>query len=111
MIDPLVMLRRIAFVEAISFVLLLGAMGVKYGAQLPVGVLLVRIAGSIHGALYFPLVWCLLRAHMERHWSIPRLAGIFVASLIPLAPFVIDRKFPAWIAASPKWTGKVDRNA
>ncbi len=111
MVDPLVLLRRVAFVEAISFVLLLGGMGVKYGAQLPVGVLLVRIAGTIHGALYFPLVWCLLRAHMERNWPIARLAGIFVASLIPLAPFVVDRKFPAWIATSSQWRGKVDGSA
>jgi integral membrane protein len=106
MTDPLVSLRRATFVEAVSFVLLLGAMVVKYGAQLPVGAMLVRITGSIHGALFFWLCWCLLRALTERKWPILRLAAIFVASLVPIVPFFVDRRFPGWIAASPPWRGK-----
>lgn len=111
MTDPLVSLRRATFVEAVSFVLLLGAMVVKHGAQWPVGVLLVRITGSIHGALFFWLVWCLSRALTERQWPVARLAAIFVASLVPIVPFFVDRKFPEWIAASPEWRGKADRRA
>ncbi len=111
MTDPLVLLRRATFVEALSFVLLLGAMGVKYGTQMPVGVLLVRITGSIHGALFFWLAWCLSRALTERQWPVARLATIFVASLVPIVPFFIDRRFPAWIAASPQWRGAVDGRA
>ena len=100
MTDPLVSLRRATFVEAVSFVLLLGAMVVKYGAQLPVGAMLVRITGSIHGALFFWLCWCLWRAFTERQWPITRLAAIFVASLVPIVPFFVDRRFPAWIESS-----------
>ena len=102
MADPLVSLRRATFVEAVSFVMLLAAMWVKYGAQMPIGMLLVRITGSIHGGLFVWLCWCLLRAHRERQWPIARLAAIFVASLVPIVPFFLDRKFPAWIKASPR---------
>jgi integral membrane protein len=111
MTDPLVSLRRATFVEAVSFVLLIGAMGVKYGAQLPVGKLLVSITGSIHGALFFWLVWCLSRALLERQWPVSRLVAIFVASLLPIVPFFLDRKFPDWIEASPPWRGKTDGHA
>jgi integral membrane protein len=111
MTDPLITLRRATFVEAISFVLLLAAMWVKYGEELPVGALLVRITGMAHGALFVWLCWCLLRAWTVRQWPIARLALIFVASLAPIVPFFLDRRFPAWIASSPRWRGEDDARA
>lgn len=108
MVDPLVWLRRATFVEAVSFVLLLAAMGVKYGMGHPAGAMLVRVSGSVHGGLFVWLCWCLLRAFTERQWSIARLALVFAASLLPIAPFFLDRRFPRWIADSTPWPARGD---
>lgn len=105
MTDPLVWLRRATFVEAVSFVFLLAAMAVKYLAQHASGKLLVSITGSVHGILFVWLCWCLLRALTERQWPVARLALLFVASIVPIVPFFLDRSFAKWIAASPPWPG------
>lgn len=101
MSDPLPWLRRVTLVEAVSYVLLLGAMYVKWILQEPVGVLLVRIVGMAHGVLFLLMVWLLLRARFERRWPDGRLLLIFVASLVPIVPFFVDRRFPGWIAGTP----------
>lgn len=108
MVDPLVWLRRATFVEAVSFVLLLAAMAVKYGMGHPSGARLVSVSGSVHGGLFVWLCWCLLRAHTDRQWPISRLALVFVASLLPIAPFFLDRRFPRWIADSAPWPPRGD---
>lgn len=108
MMDPLVWLRRVTFVEAVSYVLLLSAMVVKYGAQLPIGVLLVRITGMAHGILFLLMGFLLLQAKLTRAWPLPRLVLVFVASLLPIVPFYLDRRFAGWIAASPGVSGTAD---
>jgi integral membrane protein len=100
MSDPLPWLRRVTLIEAVSYVLLVGAMYVKWILQEPVGVLLVRYVGMAHGVLFLLMVWLLLRARFERRWPDGRLLLIFVASLVPIVPFFVDRRFPGWIAAS-----------
>ena len=61
--------RWTALAEAVSYLVLLGlAMPLKYLWQMP---LAVKIIGSIHGAL-------------------------FVASLLPLVPFWLDRRVKSW---------------
>ena len=99
MSDPLPLLRRVAFAEAVSFLVLLAvAMPLKYLAGLPIAVL---IAGSLQGALFVAEVWLLVRAHTERGWPVGRVALLFVASLVPFWPFFLDARIAAWIAATP----------
>jgi integral membrane protein len=98
MSDPLPWLRRISLIEAVSYLLLLGiAMPLKYVWAMP---LAVSVAGMVHGLLFLLLIWMLARAKFERKWPMGRLVLIFVASLVPIWPFLLDRRFAGWIADS-----------
>ena len=81
-------LRLVAFLEGSSFVLLLFvAMPLKYLAGYP---LAVRIAGSIHGALFLLFLVALYRAARGRTWPRRRSLTAFVSSLLPFGTFVFD---------------------
>jgi len=81
--------RWVAFLEGLSFVLLLFvAMPLKYWANLP---LAVRIVGSVHGLLFVVFVAALFRAAVERSWPPRRWGLAFFSSLVPFGTFVFDR--------------------
>lgn len=95
---PLVQLRWVALIEAVSYVLLVGvAMPLKYWAGDPRA---VKVLGMGHGVLFLLLVWLLARAVFEARWPVGRVLLLFVASLVPIWPFLLDRRVKAWIAAS-----------
>lgn len=101
--NPFSLLRLVAVLEALSFLLLLGvAMPLKYvwGHAMA-----VRLAGSVHGGLFLLYVWALGRVWLQAAWPVSRAAAYFVASLIPFAPFFLDGRLKhaaqAWDAASP----------
>jgi integral membrane protein len=82
-------LRIVAFLEGISFLLLLlVAMPLKYGLGLAIA---VKIAGSLHGLLFLLFLTALFRVATERSWPLRRSLGAFVASLLPGGTFVLDR--------------------
>jgi integral membrane protein len=83
-------LRAVAMIEGVSYLLLLGvAMPLKYFAGMPMA---VKVAGWIHGALF--VVFCLLLAAAWRKvpLSFWLTVQVFIASLLPFGPFVIDKK-------------------
>lgn len=81
--------RAIAFVEGLSFLLLLlVAMPLKYIFELP---LAVRVVGSIHGLLFLLFIPALFRVAMQRRWPLQRSLLAFAASLVPGGTFVLDR--------------------
>jgi len=89
--NPIILLRNVAFLEAISFLLLLGvAMPLKYFADLPEA---VSVVGLIHGLLFLALCFLLWEVWKKASWSIGRAALIFVSALIPFGPFLIHRRF------------------
>ncbi len=95
--DPLPLLRLVSLVEAVSYLLLLlVAMPLKYVWGWPWA---VRVLGMAHGVLFLLLTWLLVRARFEARWSVRRLLLVFVASLVPLWPFALDRSLRAWIAS------------
>jgi integral membrane protein len=101
MANPIRVLRRVAFAEGTSFLVLLGiAMPLKHLAGQP---LWVTIFGSIHGALF---LWvCVALAATRRIGrSIGRMAAVVMAALLPFGTFVID----AWLR---RWQGEVRRDA
>lgn len=92
------MLRVVSLVEAVSYLLLLGiAMPLKYVWHWPWA---VRVLGMVHGVLFLLLVWLLLRARIESGWPRRRLWLVFVASLVPLWPFALDRSLRKWLATN-----------
>ncbi len=81
-------LRAVGFVEAISFLVLLGvAMPLKYFAGLPQA---VKIVGWLHGVLFIFFCITLARARLEAKWDLWRTGSVLVAALLPFGPFVID---------------------
>ena len=96
MTNPIPFLRKTAIVEGISFLVLLGiAMPLKYFAGQPLAVLIV---GSIHGALFVIFGLALLYTMRIAKWSLGRAAAVFVASLVPFGPFVLDSRIRSWEA-------------
>jgi integral membrane protein len=67
--------------------LLFVAMPLKYLAGLP---LAVRIAGSIHGALFLLFLAALYRAARARTWPRRRSLAAFMSSILPFGTFVFD---------------------
>lgn len=89
--------RWVAFLEGLSFVLLLFvAMPLKYWANLP---LAVRVVGSVHGLLFVVFVAALFRAAVERSWPPRRWVLAFFSSLVPFGTFVFDRSLRRELAA------------
>lgn len=84
------LLRRLSLVEGISTLVLFGiAMPLKYFAGMPMA---VRIAGSVHGALFVALVAMLLLAIRKVPIS-PLLAAVGIAAaVVPGGPFLFDRR-------------------
>jgi len=81
--------RWVAFLEGLSFVLLLFvAMPLKYYAGMP---LAVRIVGGIHGLLFVAFLWALFEVTVERSWPARRWGLAFLSSLLPFGTFVFDR--------------------
>lgn len=96
--NPASFLRSIALLEAISYLLLLFiAMPLKYAWGMP---LAVRICGSVHGGLFVVFCFALWRVLMTTNWPFNRAVLVFIASLLPFVPFVIDRRMRAWAAES-----------
>ncbi len=87
-------LRRIALLEGASFILLLFvAMPLKYYAGMPMA---VRIVGMTHGLLLIALCLVLFQVMQKTQWPFKRCALVFLASLLPFGPFLLDSKMKAW---------------
>lgn len=87
---PIGRLRVIAFVEGVSFLVLLGvAMPLKYFADLPEA---VKIFGWIHGLLFVLYLISVAEVTFRRRWSFAQIVGAIVASLIPFGTFALDRR-------------------
>jgi integral membrane protein len=92
--NPIPFLRRIAKVEAISFLLLLGvAMPLKYIAGIPMA---VKVVGWMHGVLFVIFCGALLHTMVAARWSISRAAPIFISALLPFGPLVLDRRMATY---------------
>ena len=86
-------LRLASLTEGVSFLVLVGiAMPLKYLAGIP---LAVKVVGWAHGLLFVVLVILLLGVMVDRKWKLSQAAMVFVAALIPLGPFLIDKRLKA----------------
>jgi integral membrane protein len=92
-------LRLIGLVEGVSFlVLLFVAMPLKYLAGLPE---MVKLVGWAHGLLFVLFVVALVHVAWVVRWPMARIAGAFVASLVPFGTFVLDTRIRRELAAVP----------
>lgn len=97
--NPVTFLRHTGLVEGLSFLLLVFlAMPLKYIWGQPAA---VRIIGMAHGVLFILLLAALARVMLARRWPLGRAALVFAASLLPLGPFLIDRRMKLWENEDP----------
>ncbi len=88
--SSLQLFRKVAVAEGLSYILLLFvAMPLKYWADMP---LAVKYTGWVHGLLFVLYCGCLVMAWQERKWKFSKAVFIFVASLLPFAPFIVDKR-------------------
>ncbi len=82
--------RFISFAEGMSFLLLLGiAMPLKYLAGMP---LAVKVVGWAHGVLFVLYVLAVFDAARACGWPPQRIALALLCSLLPVAPFLMERQ-------------------
>ena len=105
---PIGRLRVVAFVEGVSYLVLLSvAMPLKYFAGMPSA---VKTVGWVHGVLFVLYLlavaevavrhrWpparvfgALAEVAFEHRWPPAKIAVAFVASLVPFGTFVLDRQ-------------------
>lgn len=88
--SPLGRFRVIGIIEGISYLVLLGiAMPLKYYLDFPVA---VKIAGALHGLFFVLYLLALAHVTFKNRWSILRVGGAFLASLLPFGNFVLDSR-------------------
>lgn len=83
-------LRLLAFVEGISFlVLLFVTMPLKYAFQMPEP---NKIFGMIHGLLFVLYVFAVIQITVEQQWKVRKMFLALLASIIPFGTFWADKK-------------------
>lgn len=89
-LTPLSQFRIIAFLEGISFLLLVFiAMPIKYVGGEPI---VVKYVGMAHGILFMAFIYCQFLAYKQQRWDLAFNVFAFVASLIPFGTFVLEYK-------------------
>ena len=81
-------LRIIAFLEGCSYLLLGFTMILKYKYAMPQPNYVVGLA---HGILFVLYVGLLLQVSLMHRWSLLKMIGAFMASLIPFGTFWADK--------------------
>jgi integral membrane protein len=88
-VDIVRALRYVSLGEATSFlVLLLIAMPLKYGADLPQA---VQVMGPVHGVLFLAYVGLVVAARESLGWDLRRTVLALIAGVLPVAPFLVER--------------------
>ena len=86
--------------EGVSFLLLMFiAMPLKYLAGMPMA---VKVVGWAHGILFVLFGMALLWTWIAARWPIARVTLVFIASLLPFGPFLIDRRMKTYEAEHAK---------
>jgi len=81
--------KKVAIAEGISYLaLLFVAMPLKYYAGMP---LAVKYTGWVHGLLFVLYVALVIMCWMEYKWKFSKTVMIFFASLLPFAPFLVEK--------------------
>jgi integral membrane protein len=82
--------RKVAVAEGISYILLLFiAMPIKYIFHVPEP---VKYTGWAHGLLFVLYVILFLMTWMESRWKITQAGMYLFSSLLPFAPFWVDKQ-------------------
>ena len=87
-------LRIFGLIEGTSTLILFGiAMPLKYGWGMDMA---VRIVGSVHGGLFMIYILLAFIVLLQQRWPWRLGMWMFIGSVLPFGPFVVDRKIPGW---------------
>ncbi|WP_188505746.1 DUF3817 domain-containing protein [Parapedobacter pyrenivorans] len=84
--------RNIALIEGISMVVLVTFSVLKRTTDYEWALLGVKYIGWAHGILFIAYVYLLWACADKYKWKFGRVVLFFVASLLPFAPFFVERK-------------------
>lgn len=88
--NTLSIFRKVAVAEGLSYIaLIFVAMPLKYFADMP---LAVKYTGWAHGIFFMLYVVMVIMCFIEYKWKIGKTILIFLASLLPFAPFYVDKR-------------------
>lgn len=101
----LTLLRIASILDGVSLLVLGGAMCFKYippadSSWQVFGAQAVSMVGRIHGGLWVALVLLVCLVIPALSWSWKRGLVIVAASVVPFAPFILDRWLGRWGAES-----------
>jgi len=82
-------LKVVAILEAVSFLVLLAATAVKYTSDTPQG---VKVMGPVHGTLFLAYVFLVILVASDEHWRLKRTLLTLGCAIIPFGGFIADRK-------------------
>ncbi len=82
-------LGYVAIAEAISFLVLLLAMVLKYGFDQPIG---VEIMGPLHGMLFLAFVGLAVIVGSQAKWSLNRFAVVLASAVVPVAGWFVGHR-------------------
>lgn len=89
--DPIITrFRAFCVAEGISWIILIAAMGVKYGMGIPSA---VRWPGMLHGVLFVGYLVTAVPLFTKLKWSTERIYGLLLAGFLPFGTFVVERKW------------------
>lgn len=82
----------VAILEGISFLVLIAASFMKRGffGDPETGAMMVKNVGMAHGVLFVLYVLLLFQCKSNYGWSIKKVIGYFVLSVIPFGTFWVD---------------------
>jgi integral membrane protein len=96
---PLILFRRVAIAEAITWALLLFGMVLKYGTHTTD--VAVKAFGMVHGIVFITYVVTTAMVWVDQRWTARRGIGALLASIPPFATIVVEV-----LAARREWIGE-----
>lgn len=83
--------KAVAFAEAVSYLVLLGASVAKRAADAPE---LVSVMGPIHGVIFLAYLGLAVFVRTELRWNLWTTVMVVVAAVVPFGGFVVERRLP-----------------
>ncbi len=91
MLSMLNIFRLIAFLEGVSYILLLGiATPIKYFGNDPQ---YVKLLGMPHGLLFVAYIAFAVLLRQDLKWNNQQFGFVLLASILPFGTFYIDKKY------------------
>lgn len=86
----LVLLRYVSLAEGVSYLVLLYF--AIYHKRILGDEEAIRTPGMVHGVLFVLFCFALGHVWIDRKWPLKKVAFAFICSLLPFAPFYLERK-------------------